>query len=100
MAVKKPGPPIDIFAGMRKARERLDQISPVLETRWFVKETERRWEDEYGSDQGGKSRIVSNYFATREQAVKFTQDYDPDPGGTFTICSENLREYREKRWGV
>ncbi len=90
----------DFINHMREEREKLNRESPVLDVRWFVLEKSRVWTDEYDSDHGGKTRIVSIYFKTKEGAQKFIEEYEPDKGGTFSIASENLREYKEQRWGV
>lgn len=90
----------DFMQYLKEEVERLDLESPILATQWFVEEESCIWKDEYGYNQGGERKIVSKYFDTESEAIQFTKDYDPDPGGNFYIRKQNLREYKEKRWGV
>ena len=93
----------NIFDWLREQAEELERESPVLRTRWYVIEhtPQRRYHDGYDYTWSRESNVVvSPYFNTEADAVTWKDNHEPDEGKELRIKSENLREYKYKKWGV
>ena len=92
-----------ILTVLREQAEELERMSPVLRTRWYVVEhtPARRYHDGYDYTWGRESnQVVSPYFDSESDAETWVDKHEPDEGSTLIIKSQNLREFKYKKWGV
>lgn len=78
----------------------VDERYPLIQTRWHVIEVRPAYTESgyYGQSFPERSVKVSPYFDTQDEAVAWTENYEPDKGKFFSIKRENLRRFTEERW--
>lgn len=99
----KPKREKNILEILREQAKNFDEDFPVIATRWYVIEhsPQRRYHDGYDYTWSRESNIrVSEYFETKEEAIEWMDQHEPDEGKELRIRSQNLRRYWYEKWGV
>lgn len=94
--------PFDLMASLSRAREKLDQESPILDTRYYINYA---WDERNGWDSEWERRVdrVGRTFASAEEANKYLVTLKANMDNrkySFVIGEEHLREYHHRRWGI
>lgn len=85
---------------MREELDRLKTERPIVDTRWYVIEITPAYNTGgyYDQDIPEKRVRVSEYFKSREKAVKWLNEHDPDKGNELKVAKQNLREWTVREW--
>lgn len=84
----------------REEKRRVD--NPVIDERWWVVDywPEERYSDEYSDSNWREARekVASGYFKSRDEAVEFIENHNPEPRAMLLIRHQNKRRITKEEW--
>lgn len=85
---------------LKESMERIDRDHPIVDTRYYVVEIRPPYITDYAYDTWSEKQVtvVSPYFKTKEEALDWFSEHEPDAGNTLKVITQHKRRTVTEAW--